>query len=61
VRDALVVTMASLSPRRREVLAMAAMGGLAPIAIAQALGIPLDFVDVVLEDAVTQVVSRLVA
>jgi DNA-directed RNA polymerase specialized sigma24 family protein len=55
---ALIETLASASPRRREVLALAAMGGLAPAAIASVLGLPVDKVAVQLFEGVNEVVSR---
>ena len=61
MRDALVGTMAGLSPRRREVLALAVLGGLAPAAIARALGIPAETVGALLQDAVAEIVNRLAA
>lgn len=50
--------MASAHPRRREVLALAALGGLAPAAIASFLGIPVETVAVQLHDGVNDVVTR---
>jgi DNA-directed RNA polymerase specialized sigma24 family protein len=58
---ALVGTLASLSPRRRQVLALAAMGGLTAPAIAAAMGLSVEDVGVLLLDAVNEVVNRLAA
>lgn len=61
VRDALIGTLADLAPGRRHVLVLAAMGGLGPAAIANVMGLSVDVVGTLLQDAVDQVVSRLVA
>ncbi len=58
LRAALVETMASASPRRREVLALAAWGGLAPPAIATVLGLSLDAVSIQLSEGLDEVVTR---
>lgn len=55
---ALIETLASATPRRRQVLALAAMGGLAPAAIASVLGLPVDKVSAQLYEGVNEVVSR---
>ena len=61
VRDALALTLSSLSPKSRQVLALAAMGGLAPIDIAPVVGMSVDAVAIMLGDATNEVVNRLVA
>lgn len=58
LRTALVETLASASPRRRQVLALAAMGGLPPAAIAAVLGLSVDLVATQLCEGVNEVVSR---
>ena len=58
LRAALVETLASASPHRREVLALAAMGGLAPAAIAAVLGLPLDSVAIQLHEGMNEVMTR---
>ena len=61
VRDALTVTLSSLSPTRRQVLLLTALGGLAPADIAPLLGMSIEAVAGVLESATNDVVGRLVA
>jgi DNA-directed RNA polymerase specialized sigma24 family protein len=61
VHLALVGTLADLTPRRRQVLVLAALGGLGPVAIARIVGLPVDVVGCLLRDAVDEVVNRLVA
>ena len=58
LRAALIETMASTSPRRREVLALAAWGGLAPPAIATVLGLSLDAVSIQLREGLDEVLAR---
>jgi len=55
---ALVETMATASPHRREVLALAALGGLAPSAIAALLGLSVETVSVQLHEGVNEVAQR---
>lgn len=50
--------MATSPPRRREVLALAALGGLAPAAIAVVLGLSVEEVSVQLHHGVTEVAAR---
>jgi DNA-directed RNA polymerase specialized sigma24 family protein len=60
LRRALVETLATASPRHRQVLALSALGGLGPPAIARALGMSLEAVTIVLQDGMNEVVTRLV-
>ena len=58
LQAALVETMATATPRRREVLALASLGGMPPIAIAAVMGLSVETVSTQLLEGLNEVVAR---
>ncbi|HEV7888015.1 MAG TPA: sigma factor-like helix-turn-helix DNA-binding protein, partial [Acidimicrobiales bacterium] len=59
VNKALIAALAAMSPPDRQVLALSALGGLSPAAIASILGVPVHHVGLVLRDGMAEVRSHL--